>query len=107
MLHCPAQSNANLQAQFSEYRSAQRDTPEAQLQLQLQEVQAAAARAEDRAARAIKLKKQYKQQVSMQVQACQRLVQQHGQAQCFFCISTVCQQGTCHMLRIAAVCRPV
>jgi hypothetical protein len=52
-----------LQAQFTEYRAAQRATPEAQLQLQLQEVRAAAARAEDRAVRAIKLKKQYKQQV--------------------------------------------
>jgi hypothetical protein len=51
------------QAQFTEYRAAQWATPEAQLQLQLQEVQAAAARAEERATRAIKLKKQYKQQV--------------------------------------------
>jgi hypothetical protein len=58
-----AQHCLPLQAQFTEYRAAQRDTPEAQLQLQLQEATAAAARAEDRAARAIKLKKQYKQQV--------------------------------------------
>lgn len=52
-----------LQAQFSEYRAAQRATPEAQLQLQLQEAQAAAARAHEAAARALKVKKQYKQQV--------------------------------------------
>ncbi|WIA21573.1 hypothetical protein OEZ85_000765 [Tetradesmus obliquus] len=83
---------AALEAQFSEYRSAQRDTPEAQLQLQLQEVQAAAARAEDRAARAIKLKKQYKQQVlqlaremaalhqQRQAEALQQLEQQQAAA---------------------------
>lgn len=69
---------AAMEAQFMEYRAAQRATPEAQLQVQLQEAQAAAAAAQARAAKTAKAKKHYKEQV---LQLARELAVLHQQRQ--------------------------
>lgn len=69
---------AAMEAQFAEYRAAQRATPEAQLQWQLQQAQTVAAAAEARAAKAVKAKKHYKEQV---LQLARELAAVHQQRQ--------------------------
>lgn len=72
---------AAMEAQFTEYRAAQRATPEAQLQIQLQEAQASAAAAQARATKAVKAKKHYKEQVLQLARELAALHQQRQQEQ--------------------------
>jgi hypothetical protein len=52
------------QVEFSDYRAAQRNTSEAQLQAALERATQAAGLAQERATKALKAKRQYKQQVT-------------------------------------------
>eukprot|EP00775_Hariotina_reticulata_P003803 gene3803-4060_t len=66
------------EAQFTEYRAAQRNTSEAQLQAALDRATQAARLAQEKAAKALKAKRQYKQQV---LQLARELAAHHEQRQ--------------------------